>query len=136
LGNDRAILTGVSLTPVDRAGLAANDKRNWFNPAAFGINPLGTFGTLGRNTYYGPPLRSWDMGAFKEFRITEKINTQFRAEFFNIFNQANFDNPVTSSLNNATSFATVGAGGFGTITRTNPGGGDPRIIQFGLKLAF
>jgi hypothetical protein len=73
---------------------------------------------------------------FKEFRITERVNTQFRAEFFNILNHANFDNPVTSSLNNSTSFATVGGGGFGTITRTNPGGGDPRIIQFGLKLAF
>src|SRR6185295_9129677 len=102
----------------------------------FGVNPLGTFGTLGRGTYYGPPLRGWDMGLFKEFRITERVNTQFRAEFFNLFNQANFDNPVTSGVNNPTNFATIGAGGFGTITRTNPGGGDPRIIQFGLKLSF
>jgi hypothetical protein len=73
------------------------------------------------------------MGMFKEFRITERVQTQFRAEFFNIFNQANFDNPVSSSNGNNNS---VGTGGFGTLTRTNPSGGDPRIIQFGLKLAF
>ena len=102
------------------------DKRVWFNPAAFAINDVGTFGTLGRNVLYGPRLYSLDMGIFKNFRITEQASVQFRAEFFNIFNQVNFNNPNT----------TVTGGGFGAITSTNPAGGDPRIIQFGLKLAF
>jgi hypothetical protein len=136
LGNDRAVLTGVSLTPVALAGLAADDKRNWFNPAAFGRNDLGTFGTLGRNTYYGPQLFSWDMGMFKEFRVKERFQAQFRAEFFNIFNQVNFDNPGGSGGNSVSTNLSVGQGGFGVLTRTLPGGGDPRIIQFGLKLAF
>jgi hypothetical protein len=128
LGNDRARLTGVSPDPP-----AGSDKRVWFNPAAFAVNDLGTFGTLGRNVFYGPHLYSFDMGFFKNFQISERAGLQFRAEMFNIFNQVNFDNPVTSA---GGSFAQVGAGGFGTLTRTSPSGGDPRIIQFRLKFEF
>ena len=68
---------------------------------------------------------------FKNFRITERFQTQFRAEFFNLFNQTNFANPN----------ATVTGGGFGAITSTLQNGvpdspGNPRIIQFGLKVLF
>jgi hypothetical protein len=129
LGNDRAVLTGASVNPT------STDKRNWFNPLAFGRNDVGTFGTLGRNTYYGPGLHSWDMGMFKTFAFKERFQTQFRAEFFNIFNQTNFDSPVADT-NGAGSFTRVGDGGFGNLIRTLPGGGDPRVIQFGLKFAF
>jgi hypothetical protein len=54
------------------------------------------------------------------------MNVQFRAEFFNIFNQVNFDIPNTN----------VSGGNFGRITRTDPSFGDPRILQFGLKFVF
>jgi carboxypeptidase family protein len=121
LGNDRPKLTGVSA-----AAPSGADKRVWFNPAAFAVNDVGTFGELGRNVFYGPQLYSFDMGLFKIFPIKERASVQFRAEFFNIFNQVNFNNPNT----------TVTGGGFGNITSTSPAGGDPRIIQFGLKLAF
>jgi hypothetical protein len=126
LGNDRPKLTGTIIDPA-----AGADKRVWFNSGAFAVNDVGTFGTLGRNAFYGPQLFAWDMGMFKSFKITERIQTQFRAEFFNIFNQTNFSNPNT----------TVTGGGFGAITSTlnsavpdSPG--NPRIIQFGLKLTF
>jgi len=76
------------------------------------------------------------MGLFKEFRVKERFQAQFRAEFFNIFNQVNFDNPGGSGGNSVSTNLSVGQGGFGVLTRTLPGGGDPRIIQFGLKLAF
>ncbi|MBI4910114.1 MAG: TonB-dependent receptor [Acidobacteria bacterium] len=121
LGQDRARLTGVS--PDAPSGA---DKRVWFNSAAFATNTLGTFGDLGRNSFYGPNLFSFDMGVFKQFPIRERFNVQFRAEFFNVFNQVNFNNP-----NN-----TVTGGGFGTITSTSPSAGDPRIIQFALKMSF
>jgi hypothetical protein len=52
---------------------------------------------------------------------------QARIEFFNIFNQVNFDVPNTAVNNPAT---------LGRITRTDPGSGDPRILQFGLKFVF
>jgi hypothetical protein len=119
--DNRAKLTGVS-----REAPAGADKRVWFNSAAFAVNDIGTFGTVGKGAFYGPGLRSWDMGLFKTTRISERVSTQFRAEFFNIFNQVNFDNPVTG----------VSSGGFGTITRVHPTSGDPRIMQFALKLTF
>ncbi len=121
IGRDRAKFTGVSPEPP-----AGADKTVWFNPAAFAVNDIGTFGTVGRGAFYGPRLFSWDMGFFKNNRITEQVNLQFRAEFFNIFNQVNFNNPNTN----------VSGGGFGRITSTHPNAGDPRIIQFGLKLLF
>jgi hypothetical protein len=121
LGNDRPKLTGVSAAPA-----AGADKRVWLNSQAFAQNDVGTFGTLGRNVFYGPQLHAWDMGFFKRVRIKEQANVQFRAEMFNIFNQVNFANPLSSY---------TGAG-FGTIASTASAGGDPRIIQFGLKLMF
>jgi hypothetical protein len=121
LSNDRAKLTGIS-----RDKPAGADKRLRFNPAAFTVNDVGTFGEVGTGAFYGPRLFGWDMGFFKNNGLTEQTNIQFRAEFFNIFNQVNFDNPNTR----------VTGGGFGTITRTHPNAGDPRIIQFGLKLVF
>ena len=62
------------------------------------------------------------MGIIKTTSITEKANAQFRAEFFNIFNNVNFNNPG----------GTVGTPGFGRIT----GARDPRILQLTLKLMF
>jgi hypothetical protein len=121
INRDRAKFTGVSVEPP-----AGFDKTVWFNPAAFAVNDVGTFGTVGRGAFHGPSLFSWDMGFFKSFTITERVNLQFRAEMFNIFNQVNFANPNTN----------VSGGGFGRITSTHPNAGDPRIIQFGLKLAF
>jgi hypothetical protein len=123
LGNDRPVLTGVSPEPP-----AGSDKRTFLNPAAFGQNDVGTFGTLGRNVFYGPQLYSFDLGLFKSFRLKEQSSVQFRAEFFNVFNQTNFANPVSG-------FGLT-SGGFGTFQNTLNGGGDPRIIQFGLKVAF
>jgi hypothetical protein len=122
MGNDRAKLTSVS-----REAPAGADKRVWFNRAAFAVNDLGTFGELGRGAFYGPSLFSWDMGGFKNFRISESMNIQFRAEFFNAFNQTNFANPVTN----------VSGGGFGSMNNTLTGdAGDPRIMQFALKFVF
>jgi hypothetical protein len=63
-----------------------------------------------------------DFGIFKRFPITERIGVQFRAEFFNIFNRANFNNPGAS----------VTAAGFGSILSA----ADPRIGQLALKLLF
>ncbi len=121
INRDRAKFTGVSPDPA-----SGSDKTVWFNPAAFAVNDVGTFGTVGRGAFHGPHLFSWDMGFFKTFAFTEQVNLQFRAEMFNIFNQVNFANP---NIN-------VSGGGFGRITTTHPNAGDPRIIQFGLKLNF
>jgi hypothetical protein len=121
IGNDRAKTTGVSVEPPSGSAQTVS-----FNPAAFAVNDLGTWGTVGRGAYYGPSLHTWDMGLFKNFRMNTDMNVQFRAEFFNVFNQVNLDLPNRN----------VSGGNFGRITRTDPSFGDPRIIQFGLKFVF
>ena len=122
IANDRAKLTGLPFEPP-----AGSDKTVWFNGAAFARGDNLTFGDAPKGAYTGPPLRNWDMGLLKNFRLSNDRNVQFRAEFFNIFNQVNFDLPKVAVNNTST---------LGRITATDPNSGDPRIIQFGLKLVF
>jgi hypothetical protein len=143
LGGDRAVFTGQSL-----AGPAGADPvKEWFNTAAFAVNPLGTFGTVGKGILRGPNMFAWDMGLFKAIPVTERVKVQFRAEFFNIFNHPNFNNPsasvssasfgqITQTLANATgSFSNNGFAGLNAAPG-DPLSGGPRIIQLALKLLF
>lgn len=82
----------------------------------------GRFGTLGRNVFHGPGDVTFDMTLMKRTRIGEGKIIEFRSEFFNIFNHANFGNPNGN----------IGSVNFGRITTTR----DPRLIQFGLKFTF
>jgi hypothetical protein len=93
----------------------------YFNPGCF-VAPPDRFGNAGRSTVTGPGLNSWDMAVFKNFAFAEKIDMQFRSEFFNAFNHPNLGMPGR----------TVGASGLGVVSSAL----DPRIIQFGLKLSF
>src|SRR5439155_7089717 len=61
----------------------------WFDTGAFAVPAPYTYGNSGRNILYGPGLQSWDFGLFKNIRVTEKSRFQFRAEFFNAFNNVN-----------------------------------------------
>ena len=80
------------------------------------------FGTAGISTVEGPGLLGIDLAARKFTNAGERVKTEFRAEFFNALNHANWGLPGRD----------LGASGFGRITSTL----DPRIIQFGLKLQF
>jgi hypothetical protein len=76
---------------------------------------------------------TWDTGLFKDFPISrESIHLQFRAEFFNVLNRANFANPGGTTANPSSATTSVSSGGFGTITTAL----DPRIGQLALKLIF
>ena len=121
IDGDRAKTTGTSPDPP-----AGSDQTVWFNPAAFAAGDVGTFGTVGKGVYTGPSTYSWDMGLFKMMGLGNDMSMQFRAEFFNVFNQVNLDNPATA----------VNSASFGRITNTHPNAGEPRIIQFGLKFVF
>jgi len=93
---------------------------------AFGDPAQFTFGNVGRNTMTGPSFFNTDMSIFKNFRITEQVRAQFRAEIFNVFNHTSLGNP-----NNC-----VDCGGnSGFITGTAVGY-MPRQVQFGVKLEF
>ncbi len=95
----------------------------FFNTAAFAVAPQYQFGNLGRNALHGPAFHNTDIGAFKNFNLTERFRMQFRAEFFNIFNNVNFGNPDS----------TLGDTNFGSITSTVTA---QRQVQFALKLIF
>ncbi|MEO7145519.1 MAG: TonB-dependent receptor [Bryobacteraceae bacterium] len=123
VGSDRADFTGASIAQAVLSGQShAQEILKYFNTSLFARNAVGTFGNSPRNALYGPRLFNQDFAAMKNFNLVEKMRLQFRAEFFNLFNNVNFNNPGTS----------VGTGSFGKIT----GVGSPRILQFGLKLMF
>jgi len=102
----------------------------WFNPDAFLAPPAnsGFYGNLGRDTLMGPGLATWDLSFLKDTRLRETLNLQFRAEFFNLLNRANFNTP------NAVVFTPSGVSPTaGVITGTST---TSRQIQFGLKLLW
>jgi hypothetical protein len=94
----------------------------WFNTDAFTQAPASRRGTSSVRNVPGPSMQLWDMSLRKRFALTERWNMQFQADFFNIFNKANFLN-VATNMSNAN---------FGSITNAAPG----RNIQLGLRLRF
>ena len=100
----------------------------WFNPNAFVLPVPGTYGNLGRGVYRGPGLADLDLSLFKNTKLTERTNLQFRAELFNALNHANFGTP-NATVFSGTAF-NPSAGLITTTTTTS------RQIQFGLKLVF
>jgi hypothetical protein len=117
-----------SLNPSFTGPVILGSPNEWFNPNAFVLPAAGTYGNLGRGTFIGPGLADLDLSVFKDTVVAERTTLQFRAEFFNALNRANFGTP------NATVFAggAINASA-GLITSTAT---TSRQIQFGLKLIF
>jgi hypothetical protein len=108
--------------------IIVGSPNQWFNPAAYALPAVGTWGNVGRGTLTGPGLANLDASLFRNFRLRERTTLQFRAEFFNILNHTNLGTP------NATVFSgtsTNPSAGLITTTATTS-----RQIQFGLKLMF
>jgi hypothetical protein len=102
----------------------------WFNPAAFLAPPAnsGFWGNLGRDTLSGPGLGTWDFSTYKDTKIHEQTQVEFRAELFNLLNRANFNTP------NLIAFTPTGVSGTaGAITSTST---TSRQVQFALKLLW
>jgi hypothetical protein len=121
LGSNFADLVGNPFLSTSRT--RAELINQYFNPAAFAPNAIGTFGTAPRNLMRGPGSVSFDLGLMKIFPIGERLRLQFRAELFNAFNTPRFNSPFASQNTPAR---------FGRIE----GAADPRIVQFGLKVSF
>jgi outer membrane receptor protein involved in Fe transport len=141
------LVPGVN--PINSNWESAPDSIGYLNPLAFAQPPdpaglAGSFGNLGRNAIYGPHFWNVDFSLAKNTQIREKLNLQFRAEFFNIFNHPNFALPGWFVSPGIQSDGTVSPSPTGLITQTpdqaqtNPGlgGGGPRVVQLGLKLIF
>jgi hypothetical protein len=123
-------ITGFS---ANRPNLSGNSKgprtpQEWFNVHAFQQlqpDPLGrfeVFGDEGRNVVEGPGFFNWDFSAFKDIRVTESKEFQFRGELFNLLNHTNFRLPVSD----------ISSPNFGQIQQDV----GPRVIQVALKFLF
>jgi hypothetical protein len=105
---------------------------------------LGTIGNAGRNNFRDLGFKNWDVSVIKETKWKERLTAQFRAEFFNVLNHANFSDPNGPANAGFNDPSTGSSGGFGCACNTpdqsapNPvlGTGGARSIQLGLKLIW
>jgi hypothetical protein len=99
-----------------------NGANTYFLPDAFASQDLGHFGTANRRFFHGPGLFNTDFAVLKSTKFTESMSLEFRAEFFNIFNHAQFKNPSGNFSND----------NFGVVTSAR----DPRIGQLSMKFLW
>ncbi|PYV92856.1 MAG: hypothetical protein DMG05_03310 [Acidobacteria bacterium] len=126
VGLDRADFVGsdIHAAQLDSGRPHGQLISEFFDTSLFVPNAIGTFGNTGKNILRGPRFFNTDFGMLKNTRITERAALQFRAEFFNLFNNVNFNQPDN--------YVSDGPGVFGGIFSAK----DPRILQFALKLLF
>jgi outer membrane receptor protein involved in Fe transport len=123
-------ISGFSSNRPDLVGDPNSGPRTpqeWFNVSAFQrLDPVaqaGQFGNEGRNVVQGPGYQQWDFSLFKDIPLfRESKRLQFRAEFFNVFNHANFRLPDSD----------ISSPNFGQIQEALPG----RLVQLALKFLF
>jgi len=130
LNTDRALQISPNVYGGSACAKVASTCVNYLNPAAFVTvytatsYPLGTYGNTGKGAFNGPSLITWDAGALKNFPLGpgERFRLQFHAEFFNVLNHTNLNNPTTAA----------NSANFGNIQSSS----DPRIGQLALKFIF
>jgi hypothetical protein len=147
--DDRSLLGtafgGPIVLPVDTPNLIApvqilNPRKTggqFFSISSFGPDVLGQEGNASRRSFHGPGINNWDFAVLKNTSLTERVELQFRAELFNVFNHAQFLTPsgivsFTCSTATDTSTCTQNSGSFGQVTQAQ----QPRIGQVSLKLNF
>ena len=107
-----------------------NNPDQYFDPTNFLLPEAGFFGNLGRNTLIGPGLVNFDFAIVKRTSLLGERSLEFRAEFFNIFNRANFELPPNIELFTPDGSSIPSAGRIVNTVTTS------RQIQFGLKFVF
>lgn len=132
------------------ANLPVGNQNLWYNPCAFALQANGFLGNVGRNILQGPGINNLDFSISKETSLPhmgERAKLRFQADFFNIFNHANFAPPALGSSGNPTQlinnaavlFSGTGTSGAipmstaGVITQTST---TSRQIQLGLRFSF
>lgn len=136
LSDITTVQSGGSLDPalgIARQGLATRPTliapvqqidtvNQWFSTSSFVQPPAGFYGNAGPGVITGPGLINFDLALHKDFRIRERHMVEFRSEYFNVLNHANFGGVVT----------TLGNAAFGRVTSAK----DPRILEFALRYRF
>lgn len=112
-------------------------KVQWLNTAAFTQPDPGTYSfTQKRNQVWGPGYGDVDFSLFKETPITERVGTQFRVEFYNIFNRVNLGSPSATYASGTNSFGSISQtiGAYNSAPGIGPG--EPFNVQLALKVLF
>jgi hypothetical protein len=126
LANGDACICGASPQDAQQVGDPrsgfAQSRVEWFNTAAFAQPASGTLGSSGRNILSGPGSATVTLSVFRNIRLSERADFQFRVEMFNFLNHTNFGQPGT----------TVGTSTYGVIGTSDPA----RSIQMGAKIRF
>lgn len=137
--NFNVLYTGSRPDSLRNANLSRGDRTidRWFDTTAIQNATPGRFGNAGKGIIQGSGVNNWDMNFSKNFTFLERHRVQFRAEFFNLFNHAQFDDPVLQPavlnaagvLLNPTAGKITSASDFG-FRQTE------RVVQLGLKYMF
>ena len=123
---------GVRANVIDTVPLPASEQTfsRWFNTAAIARPAQGDRGNAAPNLFDGPGVNNWDLNIMKRIPVAEQKFFRIRAEFYNVFNHAQF-----SGVDNAARFDPAGRqvnARFGELTSTR----SPRIIQLSLSFHF
>ena len=118
---------GIDVPDFAGGSVAISDPRSsathaYFGGSSFSSEPVGQLGNARRRFFHGPGTNNWDMALLKDTKLTENTSLQFRAEFFDVFNHAQFL-AVDGNVNSPT---------FGQVKSAQ----QPRIGQLSLKLNF
>ena len=116
---------GIDLPNYAGGSVHISDPRKsgvYFDNSGFSPEPIGQLGNARRRSFHGPGINNWDLALLKDTKLTESMNLQFRAEFFDVFNHAQF-NAVDGNVNSPT---------FGKIKTAL----QPRIGQISMRLNF
>jgi hypothetical protein len=130
-----SLAPGASIASGTSSGSVTQRLNGWLNPAKFTTAPLlyptqcatasnyctTGFGSLGRNIYRGPFQQNWDFSLIKRFRLTERQDLRFAADFFNLWNHSNFGTPLVTDYEQYLAWTGSGQSGpdpFGRIVST------------------
>lgn len=119
----RPLMRTLAIRPTSWLRPGQPGPKKWFNTSAFQVAPQFTLGNSSRNPVRGPDYHDADLALIKHTLLRERLDLEFRAEFFNVTNTPAFGQPN----------GVLGSSAFGTITST---ASDPRVIQFGVKVNY
>ena len=122
LNQDRAVYIGISAYGSGACATVKAKCKDYLDTTKFSLPVPGHFGNISKGTFRAPKYVDWDASVARTFPINDRLNLQFRADYFNLLNHTNFLAPVNS----------LSGAGFGGITSAN----DPRIAQLSGKLSF
>ena len=119
-----SLQTADQVNPDPAALHQVGSDGTWYDTSAFqAVTEPGRFGTSGRNILRNPGRFNLDVSLFKNIPITERVNMQFRTEFYNMPNNAEFNNVASTDITSANAFKITGAS-------------NERNIRFALRVAF